>query len=151
VTRIDIDRAHANAVAARLAATWIRRPAWEIELGARRMVRKKTYAVHGSIRARPPVITAKRVTSRIEATHRRALLEHYGAKPHPITPRSPYGILRFYWDKVGYVVHFMSVQHPGTRGSYFLTTPMLRVAQKWGFTKKQQIRPGGASGKLTTL
>lgn len=38
-----------------------------------------------------------------------------GALPHRITPRSPTGMLVFYWAKVGQVVHLGGVIHPGNR------------------------------------
>jgi hypothetical protein len=47
-----------------------------------------------------------------------ALIEHEGSHPHVITgnPR-----LVFFWPKVGRVVAFPKVNHPGTTGSKYLT------------------------------
>lgn len=44
----------------------------------------------------------------------------YGAAPHPITPRSPNGMLRFYWVKVGSYVAFRRVSHPGSAATRFV-------------------------------
>lgn len=46
-----------------------------------------------------------------------ALIEHEGSNPHEIQghPR-----LVFFWAKVGHVVSFPKVNHPGTTGSKFL-------------------------------
>lgn len=40
-----------------------------------------------------------------------------GTRPHRITPRAsnPHGYLIFYWARVGHVVRFRSVNHPGIR------------------------------------
>jgi len=38
-----------------------------------------------------------------------------GAKPHVIKPKSVGGVLTFFWPKVGRVVSFKSVNHPGNR------------------------------------
>jgi hypothetical protein len=48
------------------------------------------------------------------------LWHHEGTKPHPIRARrAPF--LVFFWAKVGRVVKFRSVNHPGTKPNRFLT------------------------------
>lgn len=44
----------------------------------------------------------------------------YGTSAHVIRPRNPGGLLVFYWAKVGRIVHFKSVNHPGTRANRFV-------------------------------
>ena len=101
--------------------------------GARRTVRVKTGAVRNSIQVSRKVAAKKYVVT-ISATHRRALLEHDGAKRHRISQRPGGPMLRFFWEKVGRVVYFRSVRHPGTKGSQFLTKPLLKAGLRNGFT-----------------
>lgn len=49
-----------------------------------------------------------------------ALLHHEGTVPHTIRPRNK-PLLVFYWRRVGAVVAFKSVNHPGTQPNRFLT------------------------------
>lgn len=56
-----------------------------------------------------------------------------GAKRHkiPLLPK-PYGTsLKFYWRKVGHIVHFQQVNHPGQTGKAYLRIPILVVAPKY--------------------
>ena len=48
-----------------------------------------------------------------------ALIHHEGTKPHVIRARRA-PMLVFYWDKVGRVVHFKHVNHPGTKPNRYL-------------------------------
>lgn len=43
-----------------------------------------------------------------------------GTSPHTITPRGPGYPLRFFWEKVGQNVAFMSVSHPGGKKNDFV-------------------------------
>lgn len=70
--------------------------------------------VHGDVRANTPY------------SH----IAHDGARPHIIRPRRPGGKLVFYWRKVGHVVNFPYVSHPGMRGKHFLSGPMERVGRR---------------------
>lgn len=49
-----------------------------------------------------------------------ALLHHEGTVPHTIRPRNK-PLLVFYWRRVGAVVAFKAVNHPGTQPNRFLT------------------------------
>lgn len=49
-----------------------------------------------------------------------ALLHHEGTTPHIIRASSK-PMLVFYWPKVGRVVRFLQVSHPGTRPNRYLT------------------------------
>lgn len=49
-----------------------------------------------------------------------ALWHHEGTRPHQITPRRAPRLV-FYWAKVGSVVSFPRVSHPGTQPNRFLT------------------------------
>jgi hypothetical protein len=53
-----------------------------------------------------------------------------GTKPHPIHAKNaPY--LVFYWPKVGRVVAFKSVQHPGNKPYKFLERGLERALRMW--------------------
>jgi len=81
-------------------------------------ITKRVYVVndrvHGDVRANTPY------------SH----IAHDGAQPHIIRPRRPGGTLTFYWRKVGHVVNFPYVSHPGMRGKHFLSGPMERVGRR---------------------
>ena len=68
-----------------------------------------------------------RGTVRAGTSHAR--FAHSGTRPHVILPRGPYP-LRFYWRKVGRVVRFSWVSHPGQPGKHFLTGPAERVGRR---------------------
>jgi hypothetical protein len=53
----------------------------------------------------------------------------YGTKPHVIRARRA-PALRFYWPKVGRVVFFKKVNHPGTKANRFLERAMNRAARE---------------------
>lgn len=44
----------------------------------------------------------------------------YGTSPHGIVPRGPGYPLHFFWEKIGAVVDFMYVSHPGGRRNDFV-------------------------------
>lgn len=53
-----------------------------------------------------------------------------GAKPHKIVAKNaPY--LVFFWPKVGRVVHFKSVNHPGNKPYRFLMRGLERAMRMW--------------------
>jgi hypothetical protein len=53
-----------------------------------------------------------------------------GTKPHTIAAKNaPY--LVFFWPKVGRVVHFKSVQHPGTKPYKFLERGLELALRMW--------------------
>lgn len=52
----------------------------------------------------------------------------YGTRAHIIRARRA-RFLRFYWPKVGRVVFFKSVNHPGTKANRFLERALNRVAR----------------------
>lgn len=70
---------------------------------------------------------------------RYALPVHEGASAHLIRPRNPNGALRFYWDRVGYVVYFKGVKHPGVGETPFLTSSLADVARALGFVVVRNV------------
>lgn len=53
----------------------------------------------------------------------------WGTRPHVIRARNA-KYLRFYWPRVGRVVFFKKVNHPGTKPNYFLERALNRVARE---------------------
>lgn len=58
---------------------------------------------------------------------------HRGTPAHVIRPKRPGGKLRFYWDRVGTVVYFDKVNHPGIGGTPYLTSSMRDACKPLGF------------------
>jgi hypothetical protein len=75
-------------------------------------------------------VEGNRVYGDVRAGTRYAHIAHNGARPHIIRARRPGGNLRFYWRKVGHVVTFPYVSHPGMQGKHFLSGPMERVGRR---------------------
>lgn len=131
--KLKLDREAVRRIPMELVIPRVRKVEEQTLRGARRTVRVKSGAVRNSIQVSRKV-TATRYVVTISATHRRALLEHDGAKRHDIDQRPGGPVLRFFWDRVGHVVFFRHVDHPGTKGSQFLTKPLLRAGLRNGFT-----------------
>jgi hypothetical protein len=53
-----------------------------------------------------------------------------GTKPHPIHAKNA-PFLTFYWPKVGRIVHFKSVKHPGNKPYEFLEKGLKRAMNIW--------------------
>lgn len=53
-----------------------------------------------------------------------------GAERHKIYPHRPPHLLKFYWRKVGHVVYFPSVNHPGQPGKHYLTDSLAEIARR---------------------
>jgi hypothetical protein len=60
-----------------------------------------------------------------------ALFVEEGTNPHKIVPKTPGGMLVFYWAKVGTIVHLRSVKHPGNRPYKFLARGLERALGVW--------------------
>jgi hypothetical protein len=130
--KLVLDRAACREVPLRLVTPRVLKLAQQVERGARSTVRVKTGRLRGSIYSKTRT-TRSKITVTIGSNNKRAVLEHDGARPHVIAQREGGPVLRFYWRKVGRVVHFTSVNHPGTEGSQFLTGPLLKYGLRAGF------------------
>lgn len=67
------------------------------------------------------------IESGVESLARHSAPVHEGARPHVIRARNA-PALRFFWPKVGRVVFFKRVNHPGNAPQPFLTRAVHRVA-----------------------
>ena len=59
-----------------------------------------------------------------------ALFMEEGTRPHKISAKGG-GYLKFFWPKVGKVVYFHSVNHPGTKPYHFLINGLERALRMW--------------------
>lgn len=75
-----------------------------------------------------------------------AVFPHSGTRPHPIVPRRLNGRLVFFWAKVGRRVSLEMVNHPGSKGSRFLTGPLFAHGIPMGF--RVVIRTGYTGGLI---
>lgn len=108
-----------------------------VQAGAKRRVRVDTGRLRASINTK---ITARLYTVRgtVGSRVKYSLVEHNGAKRHLILPVKG-EFMKFYWKKFGKVVWVRRVNHPGTSGSFYLTTPMIEFLPPMGF-KVQRFR-----------
>jgi hypothetical protein len=106
----------------------------EVEVLARIAARGpySTGATASSITSRVYVV-GRTVHSEVRAHTWYADMVHGGTRPHVIRPRRAGGKLVFYWRKVGHVVRFDYVSHPGMRPKRFLADPMERVGRRHRF------------------
>lgn len=97
-----------------------KRRAANVQTGAKVYVRKRTRALERSIVTRTEAGPLQLVTT-IGTDLRYAMWEHEGTRPHVILPRNR-KVLRFPVGGAGgfSVVFARKVNHPGTKGSFFL-------------------------------
>jgi hypothetical protein len=69
------------------------------------------------------------VRGRVGSPLRYAASAQDGAEAHIILPHRPPWALRFFWRKVGHVVMFKKVNHPGQPGKHYLTEPLKEIAR----------------------
>ena len=72
-----------------------------------------------------------------------------GSRPHPIVAKNAKA-LRFFWAKLGKVVFFKSVKHPGTKPNDFPSDVFRRVSKRYTTTTSQNIA-ADIIAKLTEL
>jgi hypothetical protein len=78
--------------------------------------------LQGATKARFISASGARLVARVYNDRPYAAAVHFGARPHPIVARRA-KFLRFFWPKVGHVVFFRRVNHPGNKSMPFLETP----------------------------
>jgi hypothetical protein len=59
------------------------------------------------------------------------LMIQKGTKRHTIKPRNPEGRLTFFWAKVGRVVSFKKVTHPGTDTNPFMERALIKAFRRY--------------------
>lgn len=146
VIKINLDRGAVQRVPLELVLPRVKALGVQVERGARNTVRVRTGAVRGSIGSSLKVTKTRAVVT-ITSRHARSMLEHEGARKHRIDAKPGGPLLRFYWAKMGRVVVFASVNHPGTSGSKYLTGPLQRYGRRAGF--KVALIATTGSGTIT--
>lgn len=129
--RLELDRNRVRSAAMDPAVDLVRKVTRRVESGARRKVNVSSGRTKASI-YRTVRTTPYTVTGKVGAESPWVLIEHDGAKPHIIRPRKARA-LRFYWKRVGSVVTFARVNHPGRKGSKFLTDPLVVEGPRHNF------------------
>lgn len=133
MARVKIYGAKVQLTALRFSTPLIRTVLREVEHGA------KVRTLHGpyttgrlshSIHAVGPIITGLKVRGTVSSDLSYAAAVQSGARPHKIRPRGDGYPLKFYWRKVGHVVRFMHVNHPGQKGKGYLTETLVQVARR---------------------
>ena len=131
MARVDLDMKEVQKAAMGPAVQLVSRACRRVEAEAKRTVRVDTGRLRASLGTKMRVWVWQ-VRGTVGSRVRYSLVEHNGAKRHMIFPRRK-NALRFHWKKMGRVVILGSVNHPGTKGSFYLTTPMVRNLPKMGF------------------
>lgn len=88
--------------------------------------------------------TPNKIRGLVGTRVKHAVALHEGARAHKIRPRNPGGTLKFYWARVGAVVYFKSVNHPGIGATPFLTSSLADAARPLGFVVVRQVTPDEA-------
>jgi hypothetical protein len=106
----------------------------DTELGARARLLTGPYTKgHLATKGRKEVeVRAGQIEGRVIFRAPYARSVNSGARPHKIRPHGDYP-LRFFWRKVGHVVRFSSVNHPGQKGKGYLTEALEVAARRHGF------------------
>src|SRR5687767_3809947 len=131
MARLELDKEKVRLGAMGPATRLVSRACRLVQTDAKRTVRVDTGRLRASIntKLKPTLYIVKgTVGSRVKYS----LVEHNGAKKHTI--RAVKGqYMKFYWKKAGKVVWMRRVNHPGTKGSFYLTTPMIKLLPPRGF------------------
>jgi hypothetical protein len=123
--RIELHETVVRQTATELAYRELRRDLVAVEILARSRAIQGPYATGRlavSINVDGPRIAGWAVTGRVGSDLPYAASHDRGSEAHTIRAK-PGRMLRFYWRKVARNVAFGSVNHPGTRASFFLTGP----------------------------
>jgi hypothetical protein len=128
-----------------------------IEAAAKRMVpfdagpRRARTGPHlrSTIESSANLVSPTRIHGQVGSSLPYALVVHEGARPHPIVRGSKK--LRFFWPekssptarevRMGMLMFFNQVNHPGMRGTPYLTTPLRAIGRARGFRVVTAQRP----------
>lgn len=105
----------------------------EVVIDAKALAQSDTGFMRSQIRVWNKSKRGWEVVYRVGTPAPYALFPHSGTRPHRITPRTVNGRLVFFWAKVGRVVSLRQVNHPGSKGSFFLTGPLFARGIPRGF------------------
>lgn len=134
MARIVINQAVARATAMRFTEKEVRDFIFRVEHGARLRAMVGEYttgAMASQIRSRVWK-TLLQVHGTVYSDAPYGRWADTGARPHVIRARNV-EYMRFYWRKVGRVVYFKKVNHPGQKGKHWLTEPLRIQARLRGW------------------
>lgn len=144
--KITLDRAAVRRVPADLVTPLVAKVGVRVLRGAQSMAPRKTGDLRDGIKGKLR-ITGTSVVYTVTGNDQKTMLLHQGAKRHAIVAKRGGPMLRFYWPKVGRVVTFHSVNHPGFGGRKFLTSPLILHGARNGF--HVTITVGGLRGTIS--
>jgi hypothetical protein len=125
---VHIDEGRLNAVVMGRLEVFHKAFMREVETTAKSIAPERTSALKNSIRAGGSRrVGPWKLEGEVTVGVRYAAAVHEGARPHKIRAKHA-PALRFFWPKVGRVVFFKSVNHPGNRPNPFLRNAVHRVA-----------------------
>jgi len=84
-----------------------------------------------SIRSKGPFIEGFLIRAQVGSELSYARIVNNGARPHLIFPIPPRRYMKFYWRKVGRVVHLEKVRHPGQRGKGYLEEAARTIGRRY--------------------
>jgi hypothetical protein len=93
------------------------------------MANKKTGKMAASLHVIKKTL-AKGIAFDAGSKVRYTMFMEQGTRPHKISAKAG-GFLVFFWPKVGHMVYFKSVNHPGTRPYHFLINGLERALRMW--------------------
>lgn len=131
MARVRIHRLEARAHSRVAARKLINKVTYEIQFRARVTLLVGPYTTGNLARSltRETRETATGVRGRVGSKLGYAASVQSGARRHIILPHNPPYHLRFFWRKVGTVVYFTSVNHPGQKGKHYLTLALAEIAR----------------------
>jgi hypothetical protein len=116
------------------AVRFVRKVLREIRYIARLRVASGPYttgALARSLEARGPFPGPGRVSGSVGSKLSYASAVEKGARRHLIFPIPPRKYMKFYWRKVGRVVYFDKVRHPGMQGKGYLAEAARTVGRRY--------------------
>lgn len=136
MARVEIDWAAVHGHTIGETYKLVRKIVNEVQFEAKVLTANGEYStgfLSASIRSQVSIVSGTRIRGRIGSPLWYAMSVHSGAVPHKIRPINPGYPLKFYWKKVGRVVRFASVSHPGQDGQHYLSGPLSVAGIRYGF------------------
>jgi hypothetical protein len=143
--KIKLDRVTVREVPKALVTPLVCKVGVRVERAARSRVQVASGTTRSKIKGKLKV-GATKVTYRVTSGDRKTMLLHEGSPRHRIEAKPGGPMLRFYWAKVGHIVTFRAVNHPGFGGSKFLTAPLILHGARNRF--RVTISVGGLRGTI---
>lgn len=108
----------------------------DVESDARRRVRVRSGRTRGQTYRVPAFASGGTIRGIVRCDSSIATIEDGGHRPHSIGQRPGGPLLTFFWEKKGHWVSLKHVNHPGAKGSRFLTGSLVDAATQRGLPFK---------------